>query len=128
MWETLVAPIAALLGKFVADKDEQLKLAHEIATLAQKQAHENALAQIEVNKTEAQSDGWFKGGWRPGAGWICVAGLALHFIIFPLAVFVVAFFGVAIPELPKFDMDTLMTLLFGLLGLGGLRTLEKVKK
>jgi len=53
--------------------------------------------------------------------------LAWHFVLQPVVVFVVAYFGVDIPALPKFDMDSLMTVLLGMLGLGGLRTFEKSK-
>ena len=73
--QTLVAPATQLLDKFIEDKDQKAKLAHEIATMADKHAQEVALAQIEVNKAEASSGSLFKGGWRPFVGWIC--GFAL---------------------------------------------------
>ena len=62
MIQALVHPITGLLDKFVEDKDQKAKLAHEIATMAEKQAHDLSLAQIEVNKAEAQSGSIFKGG------------------------------------------------------------------
>ena len=123
----LIAPIASLLDKFVPDAGERAKLAHEIATMAEKQAHELALAQLDVNKAEAASTSLFKGGWRPFIGWTCGAAFAYQFVLQPLLVFVLVSLGEPVPDLPKFEMDALMTVLFGMLGLGGLRTYEKCK-
>lgn len=127
MLEALIGPVTGLLDKFVEDKDQKARLAHEIATMAEKQAHQLALAQIEVNKAEAASGSIFKGGWRPFIGWTCGVAFAYHFVLQPLLIFVVTLFGVTVPALPEFDMASLMTVLGGLLGLGGLRTFEKYK-
>ena len=54
---TLIGPVSQILDKVVTDQDERARLAHEIATMADRQAHEVALAQIEVNKAEAQNAG-----------------------------------------------------------------------
>ena len=127
MLEALIGPVTGLLDKFVEDKDQKARLAHEIATMAEKQAHQLALAQIEDNKAEAASGSIFKGGWRPFIGWTCGVAFAYHFVLQPLLVFVVAVSGATVPALPEFDMASLMTVLGGLLGLGGLRTFEKYK-
>ena len=127
MLKDFIEPVADLLGKFVPDQTEKLKLAHEIATLTEKQAHSIAMAQIEVNKVEAASNSIFKGGWRPFIGWVCGTAFAYHFVLQPLLIFVMTYLGHPIPELPEFDMASLMTVLGGLLGLGGLRTFEKYK-
>lgn len=127
MLELLVGPIAGLLDKFIPDAGEKARLAHEIATLAEKQAHEISLAQIAVNKEEAASGSLFKGGWRPFIGWVCGSAFAYHFVLQPLMIFGIAVYGLDLPTLPVFDMASLMTVLGGLLGLGGLRTFEKVK-
>ena len=95
--------------------------------MAEKHAHENALAQIEINKIEAASSDFFKSSWRPFIGWVCGVAFAYHFVLQPIIIFVVALFGAEIPALPEFDMASLMTVLGGLLGLGGLRTYEKSK-
>ena len=63
MLNLLIGPVTDLLGKFIPDKDAAAKLAHEISTMADTQAHAIALAQIEVNKAEAASSSTFKGGW-----------------------------------------------------------------
>ena len=127
MFQALIGPVAGLLDKFIEDKDQKNKLAHEIATMADKHSHELAKAQIEVNKTEAQSRSWWIAGWRPATGWICALAMGYHFIIQPFLIFFLALFGMKM-DLPSFDMDTLMTVLLGMLGLGGLRTYEKKNK
>ena len=83
-------------------------------------------AQTEINKVEAANSNVFVSGWRPFIGWTCGAAFAYHFVLQPILVFVLAAFGVAV-TLPVFSMESLMTVLMGLLGLGGLRTLEKFK-
>ena len=83
--------------------------------------------QNEVNKAEAASDSVWKGGWRPFVGWVCGAAFAYHFVIQPLAIFVIAAYGMEVPSLPVFEMGQLMTVLMGMLGLGGLRSFEKTK-
>jgi len=123
----LIEPVTGLLDKVIEDKDQKAKLAHEIATMADNHAHQLALAQIEVNKAEAASSSTFKGGWRPFVGWVCGTAFAYHFVIQPLAIFVLAYYGLEVPDLPEFDMGQLMTVLMGMLGLGGLRSFEKYK-
>jgi len=118
----LIGPVTGLLDKFVEDKDQKAALAHEISTMADRHAQELALAQVEVNKAEAASGSVWKGGWRPFVGWVCGTAFAYHFVIQPLAIFVVAAYGMEIPALPEFDMGQLMTVLMGMLGLGGLRS------
>ena len=123
----LIEPVTGLLDKVIEDKDQKAKLAHEIATMADNHAHQLALAQIEVNKAEAASNSTFKGGWRPFVGWVCGTAFAYHFVIQPLAIFVLAYYGLEVPDLPEFDMGQLMTVLMGMLGLGSLRSFEKYK-
>ena len=124
---TLIEPATKLLDKVIEDKDQKAKLAHELATMADKLAHEQNLAQIQVNREEASSGSLFKGGWRPFVGWVCGVAFCYHFILQPVIIFVVAIIGVNIPDLPEFQMNTLLTVLGGLLGIGGLRTYEKQK-
>jgi hypothetical protein len=121
MLELLINPISTLLDKFIPDADEKAKLAHEIATMAQKQAHESAIAQVKVNEKEAQHRSIFIAGWRPFVGWTCGIALFYHFIVQPVLMFFMD------KPAPSFDMSTLSTILMGMLGLGGLRTFEKYK-
>ncbi len=127
MIDKLIGPVTGLLDKFVEDKDQKAALAHEIATMSTRHAQEIALAQISVNQAEAASGSLFKGGWRPCVGWVCALAFFYHFVGQPLIVFIVALTGTEIPDLPEFDMGTLLTVLGGMLGLGSLRTYEKQK-
>ena len=124
---SLVGPVTGLLDKFIEDKDQKSALAHEIATMGERHAQESLLAQLEINKAEAASGSLFKGGWRPFVGWICGFALLYHFILSPMIIFIITLTGATIPPLPEFDMGSLMTVLLGMLGIGGLRTFEKQK-
>ena len=127
MLQALIGPVTGLLDKFIPDADQKAKLAHEIATMSEKHHQEALLAQLEINKAEAQSGSIFKGGWRPAVGWVCAIAFLYHFLLKDIIMFVCAFAGVDIPDLPEFDMSTLLTVLGGMLGIGGLRTYEKQK-
>jgi hypothetical protein len=120
MLQALIGPVASLLDKFIPDADTKQKLAYDIATLAERQAHEIAIAQIEVNKEEAKGN-WFQAGWRPACAWVCVAGFTVNFLISPLA----DPFGIMVPQA---DINTMMPVLLGMLGLAGARSFERVKK
>ena len=117
MLSALIAPVAAILDKFIPDADTKQKLAFEISTLAEKQAHEIAIAQIAVNKEDAKG-AWFQAGWRPAVGWVCVAGFLINFLISPL----LHPLGIIVPQA---DTATMLPVLMGMLGLGGLRSYEK---
>ena len=119
MIDKLIEPVSDILGKFIQDKDQKAALAHEIATMSERHAQEIALAQISVNKAEA-SAGTFRGGWRPAVGWGCALGFGVNFLISPIA----AGFGFIVPQA---DVSTMMPVLMGLLGLGGMRSFEKSK-
>lgn len=128
MLNALIGPVTGLLDKFIPDADEKARLAHEIATMSQKHAQELAKGQLEINKMEAAHKSMFVAGWRPFVGWTCGLAMAWHFLGQPIAVFVISYTGIEAPELPVFDMDSLLTVLLGMLGLGGLRTYEKTKQ
>ena len=123
----LIGPITGLLDKFIEDKDQKSALAHEIATMSQKYAQESALAQIAVNKVEAASPSLFTSGWRPATGWVCVLGMAGNFLVIPFANFTMAILEIPV-VVPLIPLDTMMPVLLGMLGLGGLRTFEKTRK
>jgi hypothetical protein len=127
MLQALIGPVTGLLDKFIEDKDQKAKLAHDLATMAERHAQELAKGQLEINKAEASHRSIFVAGWRPFVGWTCGVALAYHFIVAPLVLFAAAFAGFEIPTLPEFDMGSLLTVLMGMLGLGGLRTFEKFK-
>ena len=125
--DNLIQPVSKILDKAIPDQDLKRKLSHEIATMSEKHAQELALAQIKVNAAEAASGSLFKGGWRPFVGWVCGIAFFYHFVLNPIILFVIAIIGIEIPELPNFNMNTLLTVLGGMLGIGSLRTYEKQK-
>lgn len=126
MIDKLIGPISALLDKIIPDADERSRLAHEIATLAERQAHEIAKAQIEVNREEATSHSIFVSGWRPAVGWITAIGLATNYLFVPICNFILTINNHPI-TVPALDLTEMMPVLLGMLGLGGLRTYEKTK-
>jgi hypothetical protein len=117
--DKLIKPVSDILDKFIADADTKQKLAHEIATMSERHVHEIAKEQIEVNKLDAKGD-WFQSNWRPATAWICVCGFAVNFLISPLA----APFGIIVPQA---DTSTMLPVLMGMLGLGGMRSFERIK-
>jgi hypothetical protein len=128
----LVGPIAALLDKFIPDKDERERMAFEISTMAAKQSHEMTMAQLEVNKQEAAHKSLFVAGWRPFIGWSCGLSMASNFLLFPLVNMGLSIFQVLdhagqLVQVPMIDLTVMMPVLLGMLGLGALRTAEKVK-
>ena len=116
--DLLIGPIAGLLEKVIPDINERARLAAEIATLAERNAHAEAIAQAEINKVEAAHKSLFVAGWRPGAGWVCVAALAHNYLILPYVLAI----GVDVSQL---EIGELMPVLLGMLGLGTLRSYEK---
>mgnify|MGYP003645365222 FL=1 len=117
--DKLVGPITGILGKFVEDKDQRNALAHEISTLASKQATELAKGQLAVNAVEAAHKHLLVAGWRPFVGWVCGVGLAYNVII---AQILGIWFTV-----PEVDPSLLTPVLMGMLGMGAMRSYEKAK-
>jgi hypothetical protein len=122
--DKLIGPVTSLLDKFVEDKDQKAKLAHEVATMAQRHAQELAKGQLEVNKAEAQHKSLFVSGWRPAVGWCCVFGMMGNFMVIPFTNFVLALLKIDV-VVPLIDTATMMPVLMGMLGLGAMRTYEK---
>lgn len=133
MWQALIPLLGSIFDKILPDPqqaaDAKLK-AMELAQRGELAALDAemrlALGQLEINKAEASTD-IFRGGWRPAVGWTCVLGLLYQFFLRPVLPWIVAVCGATVPPLPPIDSDTLMVLLTGMLGLGGMRTLERVK-
>jgi hypothetical protein len=134
MWQALIPIISSVMDRVLPDpaaaaeaKLRVLDMAQQ-GELAQLAADtELAKAQLEVNKAEAESTDFWRGGWRPGVGWTCCAGLAYTFLLRPLLPWFAVVAGLEVPPLPELDTGTLLTLLGGLLGLGGMRTAERLK-
>ncbi|MGJ7500060.1 3TM-type holin [Variovorax sp. ZT5P49] len=130
---SLIPVFSQLLDKILPDKGaadaaklELLRLAQQ-GELAQINADVSiATAQSETNKIEAGSTRLFVAGWRPFVGWICGFAVGFKFIGGPLLFMVGQALGHPV-DLPVIETSELWPLLLGMLGLGGLRTVEKVK-
>jgi holin (3TMs family) len=118
---TAVADLAKVAVQAIwPDKTEQEK-AQLAAAVALVQG------QIDIDKTEAANPSLFVSGWRPFIGWVCGAGCAWNWIGLPIAKAALVYFGHAIDVSPA-DLSEMMPLLLGMLGLGGLRTVEKINR
>ena len=120
MIDKLIGPVSGLLGKVIKDKDQAAQLAHEIATMGEKHAQEQVMAQLEILKMDAQGN-WFQSSWRPLIGWIGGISLGITYMVAPIAMG----FGFSIPQA---DMSVMMPLLLGMLGMGGMRSFDKLNK
>jgi len=119
MLDLLIGPVTSILDKVIPDKNQAQKLAHEIATMAEKQAHESMMAQIKVNEVQAAHKSLFVAGARPAIMWICALGL--FYAVFAYPILDIWF------TMPELNTDILMPVMMGLLGLGGMRSYEKSK-
>ena len=132
----LSAPIAKELVSGVTQLVDQLYTTDEEKANAKLKFMEmiakGDIAQLGVNTAEAQNSSLFVSGWRPAVGWVCVTALGLNFLAFPvaqsIAVYIAYFTGehIDLTGLPRLDFATLGPILMGMLGLGSLRTVEKV--
>jgi hypothetical protein len=114
------------LVKDVADKIWPDPAARAQAELQIAQLDNQLLqGQMAINQVEAANSSLFVSGWRPFVGWVCAVALLYHYILQPLTVFVLAATGYQM-QVPAFDLSQLITILGGLLGLGMLRTTEKM--
>lgn len=111
-----------LITRLWPDPADQAKAQLALLELAQR----GELAQVEVNKVEAASPSIFVSGWRPAIGWVCGAGCAWNWIGLPMASFIMAAIGQTVAIYPA-DLGEMMPLLLGMLGIGTLRTVEKLK-
>ena len=130
----------AITGEAPLDPAQKMELQLKLAAM-EAAAQQAAMAydtvqmqgQNEINKIEAGSESLFKSGWRPAVGWICCAGLVLVFLVRPLLPWAVAVGGLivgreaVIPEIPDIPMEDMLVLLTGMLGLGTMRSVERIK-
>ena len=133
-WLEFVPAISVLLDRIIPDPQAREKAKLELV----KAENAEVLQQVQlamaadesqhrINEAEAQSPNLFVAGWRPFIGWVCGVAFAYHYVLQPVLVFAMANAGREV-RLPAFAMDELSTVLMGLLGLGSLRTIEKVSK
>lgn len=125
----LLGPLFEIGGKIIdrlfPDPAEKARAELELLKMTQAGDLQQIIAQLEINAKEAQHPSMFVAGWRPGAGWAGVAGLVYAAIGQPLLTWLASAKGWPAP--PPVDSDLLLYVLGGMLGLGGLRSFEKVK-
>lgn len=111
-----------VIDKFIPDPAEKIK--------AEQALRQDLLAwdkaQTDVNAVEAQHASLWVSGWRPGLGWCCTVAFAFIYVVGPMITWASTLYGRPVP-LPSFNVDALMSLTFGMLGLAGMRSWEKVK-
>lgn len=126
----LIAPVLGIADKvidrLVPDRAEAERIKGQILLETSQASLKGELAQLEVNKAEAENPSIYVSGWRPGVGWVCVFALAYQFVLTPLLVWGAAIMDRPLPPPPMLD-EMLWQLMFGMLGMGSLRTFEKIK-
>jgi len=117
-----VTAVGGVLDELFTSKEEKL----QAAIVMEKLRQQPAVLQAAINKSESQHRSVFVAGWRPFIGWVCGIGFLYHYVLQPFMIFAAALIGLDLPPLPEFDMTALQTVLMGMLGLGALRTAEKL--
>jgi hypothetical protein len=115
-----------LITRIFPDPAQAANAKLELLKLQQSGDLATMTAQTDINKEEAKSSSLFVSGWRPAIGWVCALALAYQYLLRPLGGTIASIAGVTIPPLPGLD-DNLWQLMMGMLGMGGLRTFEKVQ-
>ena len=126
MLTALIGPVTGLLDKFIEDKDQKARLAHDIATMSEKHANALAKEQAKANTAAAKHPSMFVAGARPAIMWVCCLGLLWQFFVGPILTWAT---GIWFPEVipPQLEVEGLITLVMSLLGLGAMRSFEKAK-
>jgi len=117
---------AKILDRVIPDKAEREKAQAELVKMQLNGELQQLAGQLDINKTEAQHQSVFVAGWRPFIGWVCGVALCYQFVLRPVITWAVPSLGYTVAEMPGLD-DNLWELMFGMLGLGGLRSYEKIK-
>jgi roadblock/LC7 domain-containing protein len=122
----LLPALGTLIDRLIPDRAAAEKAKAEMEQQLVTAANAAAMAQVEVNKVEATHSSVFVAGWRPSIGWVCAAGLAWAFVVAPVASWALVALGIK-AELPAIHTDYLLELVLAMLGIGGLRTFEKLR-
>jgi hypothetical protein len=118
--------VNTVLSRVLPDKTAQDAAKAQLVSQEVQDAFNQVVSQIQVNAVEAASPSVFVAGWRPFIGWICGSGLGYDFLFRPIANGIVAIWHIA-PMFQSLDLGTMLPLLFGMLGLGAMRTAEKIQ-
>ena len=123
----IMPSVMEVAGRFLPeDREKRAAAEREIQARLKDSLAQVDLAQLGINKVEAAHRSMFVAGWRPFIGWTCGVALMYTYVLQPILVFGLAQSGYLV-DLPRMDLGELMPVLMGMLGLGGLRSWEKVK-
>lgn len=131
MWNFLLPTITPIIDKLVGlipDHNARAKAKEEFELELQRAVTRASEMQVEVNKIEAAHSSVFVAGWRPFIGWTCGLAIMWVFIGQPVSIWIVQVFGLPVENLPDVKADYLFELVLAMLGMGSLRTIEKIKK
>lgn len=134
IWDTVAAPIIAIINKVVPDKAAAAAAVASLQSMQMQGQLSDELLQLQsvtvnqsaINQVEAANSSTFVAGWRPMIGWVCAAALAYQYLAKPLVLAGFSIAHQAIPVMPGID-DQLWQLMFGMLGMGALRSFDKTK-
>lgn len=122
MLAAIIPAVIDLVGRFIPDPTQKAKAVQELTAMLM----EADRGQMAINLEEAKSQSLFVSGWRPFIGWACGAALVYSYLLVPLTMYVAMLAGRPIPRPPVLDAN-LWELMFGLFGMGALRTIEKLR-
>jgi hypothetical protein len=123
----LLPMLGTILDRVIPDKAASEKAKLEMQAALLDAAVKGDLGQMEINKAEAAHQSVFVAGWRPAIGWVCAAALAYSYMLVPLVGFTLALLGQPVPRWPVLD-NNLWELMFGMLGMGALRSYDKAQE
>jgi len=123
---SLLPALTEVLDRVVPDQAAAAKAKLEMEARLLEAATAQATQQAEINKVEAQHSSIFVSGWRPYIGWVCGMAIAWAFLVAPMLAWLLPLTGV-VAAVPPLQTEFLLELVFAMLGLGGLRTFEKLK-
>lgn len=130
MWNLLaplVSPIIEKILDLIPNENERKRAKETFELEMMRAVNQAASEQNKVNEVEAAHSSVFVAGWRPFIGWVCGSGIAYAYLVYPFMLWYAATYNVDLHTLPKLDTDGLYQLVLAMLGLGGLRTFEKIK-
>ncbi len=123
---TLLPALTEVLDRVIPDQAAAAKAKLEMEAKLLEAATAQASQQAEINKAEAGHSSIFVAGWRPYIGWVCGMAIAWAFLLAPMLSWLLPVMGV-VAAVPPLQTEFLLELVFAMLGLGGLRTFEKLK-
>ena len=126
MWQLAIPLIGQVIDKLFPDKEKAAEAQRKLLEMQMSGELQQILGQQEINKAEAASGNAYASSWRPTIGYICAIGLAYNFIVYPALVWYATIYKPGFVP-PPLVSDNILELVFGMLGMAGLRTYEKLK-